>query len=131
MTEPKVSWDEIIQRGKDFGLDPKQLYMVNTTPVNGMAPVLAALDEHLKWQVHLEEIGVMFVAGAVSNDGENWDGEGFFVYRAESLEEATKIAAQDPMHASGARAFRVRKWLLAEGSYQLRVRYSTGRAEVL
>lgn len=131
MTESEVSWESIIQRGKEFGLDPKQLYMVNTTPVNGIAPVLAALDEHLKWQVHLEETGVMFAAGAVSNDGETWDGEGFFVYRAESLDDATKIAAQDPMHVRGARTFRVRKWLLAEGSYQLRVRYSTGRVEVL
>lgn len=65
----------------------------------------------------LEEQGVMFAAGPVSvADGSAWKGEGVFVYRAASLEDAIRIAEQDPMHTSGARRFEVRAWCLNEGT---------------
>jgi uncharacterized protein len=132
MSEPTMPWDKLVKRGKDKGFLAKQFYAVNTVPANGLGPVLAVLDEHAKYQVHLEEIGVMWAAGPLANDeGDAWDGEGFFVYRAGSKEEAIRYAEADPMHSSGARTFRVRKWLLNEGTFQVRVNYATGKAEVL
>ena len=46
------------------------------------------------------------------------------IVRAANVAEATAIAQADPMHQSGVRSFRVRPWLLNEGSYTVTVRYS-------
>ena len=53
------------------------------------------------------------------------------IVRAADIEAAKKIAAEDPMHKSGARKYRVRPWLLNEGSITLKVTYSNGGREVL
>ncbi len=52
------------------------------------------------------------------------------IVRAGSLAEARKIAEADPMHARGARTFRIRPWLLNEGSLTVRLTYSDGRCEI-
>lgn len=132
MTGPLMPWEKLIKDGKERGFLVKKLYAVNTTPVNGLEPVLAVLDEHAAYQVKLEEEGIMFVAGPFSNiDETGWDGEGFFVYRADSRQEAIKIAEADPMHSTGARTFTVRTWLLNEGTFRVHINYSTGKAEIL
>ena len=46
------------------------------------------------------------------------------IVRAASLDEARAIADADPMHSSGVRRYRIRPWLLNEGSYTVTVRYS-------
>ena len=53
------------------------------------------------------------------------------ILRAISLEEARAIAENDPMHKSGARTFRVRPWMMNEGSITLKVTYSDGQREVI
>ena len=132
MPEPKMSWDQLIKDGKDRGFLTKRLYAVTTVPTNGLGPVLAVLSEHAAYQVHLEELGVMWAAGPFANDAEDaWDGEGFFIYRADSKEEAIRYAEADPMHSSGARTFRVRTWLMNEGSFRVQIGYSTGKAQIL
>ena len=55
---------------------------------------------------------------------QQWRGEGMTVIRAESLDAARAIAAEDPMHVSGARAFEVRPWLVNEGSLTIRLNHS-------
>lgn len=132
MAEPTMSWEDLLQNGRDRGLLVKTMYAVHTTPVNGLGPVMAVIDEHVAWQVKLEQEGIMFAAGPFSNIEETeWDGEGFFIYRASSREEAISIAERDPMHSSGARSFTVRTWMVNEGSYRVNINYSTGRAEVI
>ena len=132
MSEPTMDWERLIKDGRDRGFLVKRLYAVSTVPTNGIGPVLENLDAHAAYQVQLEEQGIMWAAGPFSNDAEDaWEGEGFFVYRAESKAEATRIAEADPMHSSGARTFRVRTWLLNEGSFRVQVNYSTGKADVL
>ena len=59
-----------------------------------------------------------------------WRGEGTFVPRAGSMEGAG-YAESDPMHRSGARTFRIRPWLLNEGTFGLQVFYSGGKPKVL
>ena len=110
----------------------KQLYVVFTTPANGMGPVMANIEAHLKFQIELEKKGIMFGAGPFWTDDEKqWQGEGMVIIRAASLDEAKKIAASDPMHASGARTFRVRPWLLNEGTVTIKVSYSDGKREII
>ncbi|MBM3406591.1 MAG: hypothetical protein FJY25_04575 [Betaproteobacteria bacterium] len=130
MSEPKVTKADILSACE--GMLRKNLYVVATTPTNGLGPVMANLEPHLKYQISLEERSVMFGAGPLFLDNEiDWAGEGMVIIRAESLAEATSIAAADPMHSSGARSFTVRPWLLNEGTVTLRVRYSNGSREVI
>ena len=100
---------EIIELSKERGYLAKQFYVIFTTPANGIAPVLENLQRHLDYQESLEQRGVMFAAGPHwSDDEQRWEGDGMVVVRAGSLAEAEAIAKDDPMHASGARRYRVR-----------------------
>src|SRR3546814_7767222 len=65
-----------------------------------------------------------------ADDEESWEGEGMIVLRAGSLAEARAVAEADPMHASGARTFRVRPWLINEGSITVKVSFAAGTREV-
>jgi len=104
----------------------KQLFAIFTSPVDGLGPIFANIEEHLKFQVELEREGVMFAAGPLwTDDEESWEGEGLVVVRAESREAAIAIAERDPMHISGARSFRVRPWLINEGTMSVRLDFST------
>ena len=47
-----------------------------------------------------------------------------FQFQSKELNEAKAIADADPMHRSGVRRYRIRPWLLNEGSITLTVRYS-------
>ena len=104
----------------------QQLYAIFTTPTNGLGPVFANLEDHLKFQVQLETDGIMYAAGPMwTDDEEHWEGEGLVVVRATSRNDAIAIAERDPMHKSGARSFKVRPWMINEGSVTVRLDYST------
>jgi uncharacterized protein YciI len=112
-----MTWEQVLDRSRELGLRAERLFLVRSTPVNGFGPVEAALEEHLPYQKTLEDSGVMFAAGPLASpDGAEWNGEGVFVYRVASIDEAVRMAAADPMHARGARRFEVRAWCLNEGT---------------
>ena len=130
MSEPVIKVEDILNASR--GMLQKQLYVVFTTPANGMGPVMANIEAHLKFQIELEQKGIMFGAGPFWTDDEKqWQGEGMVIIRAGSLDAAKKIAASDPMHASGARTFRVRPWLLNEGTVTIKISYSDGKREII
>ena len=129
MTGPIITKDDILEASK--GMLQMQMFVVFTTPTNGMGPVMENIEEHLQFQVNLEQRGIMFGAGPFWADDEHtWNGEGMVIIRADSLEYAKEIAATDPMHSSGARSFTVRPWLLNEGRITVAVDFSTGRHAV-
>ncbi|WP_198961942.1 YciI family protein [Pseudonocardia sp. MH-G8] len=112
-----MTWEQLLNRSRELDLHAEQLFLIQSKPVDGFGPVEAALDEHLPYQKQLEDSGVMFAAGPVASaDGAEWNGEGVFVYRAASLDEAVRLAEADPMHSRGARRFEVRAWCLNEGT---------------
>ncbi len=130
MSEPQISVRDILNASA--GCLQKQMYVYFTTPANGLGPVMENLEDHLKFQVELEQKGVMFGAGPFwTDDEQRWEGEGMIIIRAGSLAEARKIAASDPMHASGARTFTIRPWLMNEGAVTMKVTYSDGGREVI
>ena len=127
-----VPAQDIIDECRKRGYLAKQLYVVFTTPMNGIGPVMANLATHLKFQEQLEHDGIMFGAGPLWTDDElSWEGEGMVIVRASSMAEAKEIAARDPMHASGARTFRVRPWLLNEGTLTIQLGFATGRFKLV
>jgi uncharacterized protein YciI len=130
MTSPTVTKADILQACKDMLC--KELYVVFTTPTNGMGPVMENLESHLQFQIALEKSGVMFGAGPFFAENESdWNGEGMVIIRANSLVHAQEIAAKDPMHISGARSFKVRPWLLNEGSITIQLNYSDRSQKIL
>lgn len=121
-----ISRNDILEASK--GMLQKQLYVVFTTPTDGLGPVMENIEAHLKFQVELEQSGIMLGAGPFWTDNEEeWLGEGMVIIRAGSLAEAKEIAARDPMHSSGARSFTVRPWLLNEGGLSVRVTFSDSK----
>lgn len=125
------SWKEMIATASGRGMLAKQLFVVFTEPTGDLGKVQEARAEHLKYQVEIEQKGIMFAAGPLADDsGERWGGDGMIIIRAESMEEATRIAEADPMHSSGARTFRIRPWLMNEGGFNLRVTFSDGKQRI-
>jgi uncharacterized protein len=133
MTEtPRMSWPELLTWSEEHNLLAKRLYIVLSEPTNGLGPVLENLEPHVAYQTKLEIDGVMFGAGPLSDDAEQeWLGSGIFIYRAASRDEAVKLAEDDPMHASGARRFTVRPWMLNEGTFSVRLFYSGGKPQIV
>ncbi|MGR3496753.1 YciI family protein [Citreimonas sp.] len=108
------------------GMLQKQLFAIFTTPVDGLGAVFANMEEHLNFQVQLEKDGILYAAGPLwTDDGQEWEGEGMVIVRADSAADAKAIAERDPMHKAGARAFRIRPWLINEGSVTIRLDNST------
>ena len=125
------SWQQHIDHVRSKGLLAKPLYVILTTPTGGLDALREHLPAHLAYQKDLEARGITFAAGPFATDDEDeWSGEGMIIVRAGSLAEARTIAEADPMHSSGVRSFRVRPWLLNEGSYTVTVRYSEERRSV-
>jgi uncharacterized protein YciI len=106
--------DEILNVSREHGLVCKPMYLIRTTVTSGMGPVLEIMPEHLQYWADMEEKHVLFAAGPVmpEDSSEAWSGEGMVIIRAESLEEAKRIADADPMHKSGARTYALQPWLL-------------------
>ncbi len=130
MSEPQISAQDVLNASA--GCLQKQMYVYFTKPANGLGPVMENLEDHLKFQVELEQKGIMFGAGPFwTDDEQRWEGEGMIIIRADSIAEARKIAESDPMHASGARTFTIRPWLLNEGMVTMKVTYSDGGREVI
>lgn len=130
MSEPKVTKNDIL--GACKGMLCKNLYVVFTKPTNGLGPVMANVEPHLKFQVELEKKGIMFGAGPFFADNEqDWNGEGMVIIRADSLAHAKEIAGSDPMHKSGARSFTVRPWLMNEGTITVKINFSDGTRELI
>lgn len=126
------SWQDHINHVRAKGVLAKPLYVIFTTPTAGLDALHQHLADHLAWQKDLEARGITFAAGPFADDSETaWSGDGMIIVRAASVAEATAIAQSDPMHSSGVRSFRVRPWLLNEGSYTVTVRYSEAHREVL
>lgn len=132
MPSNESSWQQHIDKVAEKGVLAKQLYVVLTKPTGGLDAVRDNLAEHLTYQLELERKNIMFAAGPFADDNEQeWQGEGMVIIRADSVEHAHEIAAADPMHISGARDFRVRPWLLNEGSLTIKVTYSNGAREIV
>ena len=126
-----VAWNDYKRTAKERGALALELYAVESTPQKAPEDVKNSLPGHLAYQRDLEARGVLVLAGPLSDDaGETMVGAGLIIYRATSMEEARSLTENDPMHSSGARAFRLRKWLVNEGSLSLNVGLSTGKAEL-
>ncbi|WP_407495737.1 YciI family protein [Pseudooceanicola sp. MF1-13] len=126
------AWRDMLDRAQAAKLLGKEMFVVLTSPAKTMDDIKAVLPEHLAFQRGLEAQGIMFAAGPLADrdDPETWGGEGMVLIRAASLDAAKQIADSDPMHSSGARTYVLRRWLINEGGFTLRVGFSSGGFEL-
>ena len=121
-----VAWTDYKEAAKNRGSLALELYVVTSTPAGSAEAVKDNLQSHLAYQQEQEALGKLAFAGPLSDlSGEQMEGMGMIVYRAESLATASKIADEDPMHISGARSYSIRRWLVNEGSLQLSISLSS------
>jgi len=121
-----MKWADYKSQAKDRGALALELYVAHSTPAKAPEDVKASLPDHLAYQARLETQGALAFAGPMSDEsGDEMQGMGLIIYRAESLEAARALADADPMHQSGARTYTLRRWMINEGSLQLNVGLST------
>lgn len=127
-----VAWNDYKTMAKERGALALELYVVESTPEKSPEEVKAVLPDHLAYQRAQEEAGRLVMAGPLSDStGNEMQGTGMILYRAETMDAARAIAESDPMHKTGARSFKLRKWLVNEGSLTVQVGLSTGKAVLI
>jgi uncharacterized protein YciI len=121
-----VAWADYKADAKSRGALALELYAAVSTPAKEPQDVKASLPDHLSYQATLERAGSLALAGPMSDEtGEQMQGVGLIIYRAESLDAARAMADADPMHKTGARTYVLRRWMINEGSLNLSVGLST------
>jgi uncharacterized protein YciI len=121
-----VAWADYKADAKSRGALALELYAAVSTPAKEPQDVKASLPDHLSYQATLERAGSLALAGPMSDEtGEQMQGVGLIIYRAESLDAARAMADADPMHKTGARTYILRRWMINEGSLNLSVGLST------
>lgn len=109
-------WSEYKEVARSRGALALELYACVSEPVGTPEQLQAALPEHLAYIGGLEEAGKLAMSGPMSDlTGDDMQGMGLVILRAESFEEALSLAENDPMHTSGARQYTLRRWLVNEG----------------
>ena len=126
------TWNEYKESAKARGSLAMELYVVESTPGANANAVREHLADHLAYQSKQESEGALVLAGPLSDDsGELMEGAGLIVYRAKSLDAARALADADPMHTSGARTYRLRRWLVNEGRMNIELSLSTQSLRLL
>jgi uncharacterized protein len=96
------------------------LNTVNAAP-EALAPHLAA---HLEYMIGLEKDGSLFASGPFSEPDGSLRGNGMNIVRADTPEQARKLAEGDPFFKAGLRTYELREWTMMEGSIGLTVNFS-------
>lgn len=121
------TWSEYKAHAKQRGSLAFEVYAVVSTPVKAPEEIAAVLSDHLAYIQKQERDGTLMFAGPLSDEtGEQMEGMGMLIFRAKSLEEARELAANDPMHKTGARTFVLRRWLINEGNLSVSIGLSNG-----
>lgn len=106
----------------------QRFYVIIAEPTEQAGARSIATDAHLAFLAELEAEGTLFLAGPfVGEDGAS-SGGGLFIVRCQSRVEAEAVAARDPYNAGGYRRARVMPWRLDQGSFDLGISLTLGRA---
>ena len=111
---------------KERGSLAYEVYVVTSRPLVGPEEFSKHLPDHIAYLGEQERAGALMMAGPLSDEvGGGMSGIGFQVWRASTWEEAQALAAGDPMHVAGVKEFEMRRWLINEGSLNMRVGLSS------
>lgn len=87
-------------------------------------------EEHFAYLTDLEARGILLAAGPFMDRDGARHGAGMMILRAASIEEADRIAAEEPYRKHGLRTHSPMPWQWAEGSLTQTVRVKAGSFEI-
>ncbi len=103
----------------------KEVYLYVTEPVVPFDEVAKVLPDHMDFVHKIENQGTMIMGGQTTIEGaSDAGGYGAIMIRANSFEEARRIADQDPMHKTGVRKYTLYRWNINEGELNVRLKLS-------
>jgi len=102
----------------------KKLWAILTRTHASPEEIKKQIIPHLKHQIELEKKGVMFGAGPLAEPDGSLVGFGLIIIRADSEEDARRIADSDPMHRLGLRKYTLHQWCLNEGRINITLNFS-------
>ncbi|MEO0507856.1 MAG: YciI family protein [Bacteroidota bacterium] len=103
----------------------KEVYLYVTEPIVSFEEVAKILPDHMDFVHKIERQGTMIMGGQTTIEGaDNAGGYGAIMIRANSFEEARRIADQDPMHKTGVRKYTLYRWNINEGEMNVRLKLS-------
>jgi uncharacterized protein YciI len=82
------------------------------------------LKAHLEYQISLEKQGIMYGAGPAALPGESAPAFGLIIIRAKTLQEAQRIADNDPLTIAGVRTYKLYQWSMNEGRISITLDFS-------
>jgi uncharacterized protein len=121
--------DDAIRR-RTTGFRNLQLWVATFRPTGGLSAMTPFLDAHIDYALGLERAGFIFGGGPILDAAGGPTGEGMFILRAATLDEAAAAAEGDPMVVAGVRSVEVRPWRLNIGSLDVRLLLSNGGGHV-
>lgn len=101
--------------GEEMTMQKYFIVFLKSGPERSQNPEEAARlqQQHLEYLGNLYEKGIINLNGPTGDDS---DIRGFSVYNVATIEEAEKLASEDPMVKAGRLEIEVHPWWLAKGS---------------
>ncbi len=99
-------------------------------PVPGAGDRRVVHPQHIAKVMELEAEGRLFAAGPFLGEDGVPAGQGMFILRVDSDEEAHAIAQADPYYKAGFRTYRLERWRRSEGAINVRVNVGANRVEI-
>lgn len=93
----------------------RELYVISNVALVPPSELQENLEAHLRFLIKLEKDGVLFASGPLFGVDGAFGGEGLTIVRAASIDEAEKLAAEDPFVRAGQRQPTVKRWVVNEG----------------
>jgi uncharacterized protein YciI len=124
-------WDDYVRASRNRGLLGLELYVIESTPRVPREEWIEWQAEHMAYQTDLELKGALAFAGPLSDaSGEIIDGVTMSIYRAPSMEDARRLANDDPFHAKEVKSWRLRRWLVNVGQITVTVGLLSKQAQI-
>ncbi|MEM8847624.1 MAG: YciI family protein [Bacteroidota bacterium] len=123
---PALAQDNVLAEAEKLntGMN-KEVYLYVTEPVVPFDEVAKILPDHMDFVHKIENQGTMIMGGQTTIEGaDNAEGYGAIMIRANSFEEAKRIADQDPMHKTGVRKYTLYRWNINEGEMNVTLKLS-------
>lgn len=108
------------------GFYRKALWAVITRPLD-MSRMPELMADHLKYQIELEQRGILFAAGPLVLPQAEPDGTGLVVIRASDEDAARAVCDADPLHREGVRSYDLYRWTVNEGRMTISISLSDSK----
>lgn len=99
-----------------------RLWLVESESIVERDVLMTKLEEHLAYQKHLEQSGILFAAGPLFDGDGRPTTRGLIFLQVESEEAARQHADQDPFHRHGIRVYDLFRWSINEGNIRDKLR---------